>query len=88
MQLPKQDLTSFFVTPGQDWSKKAINLALEQKGTNLANVAKELGVTEGTVRNAFYRNTPAYEEAIAQKIGLPPEVIWPSRFRDDSRLSA
>lgn len=88
MQLLKQDLTYLFVKPGQDWSKKAINAALEQKGATFASVAKELGVSEGTLRNVLYRSAPAYEDAIAQKIGVTPEVIWPNRPRTDNRMSA
>lgn len=88
MQLPKQDLTDLFVTPGQDWSSKAIALVLENKGLSLRDIEVELGVAEGTLRNVFYRRCKGYEDAIAQKIGLPPEVIWPSRPRNDNRLSA
>ncbi|MGL3099492.1 helix-turn-helix domain-containing protein [Enterobacter asburiae] len=30
----------------------------------------------------------SYEEAIAEKIGVSPSVIWPSRYFSDARLSA
>ncbi|WP_208952255.1 helix-turn-helix domain-containing protein [Rahnella sp. ChDrAdgB13] len=88
MQLPKQDLTHLFVTPGRDWSSKAIIAALEQKGATLQGIENELGLGTGSLRNAFYRHVPGYECAIAQKIGISPDLIWPNRYQSDSRLSA
>ncbi|MGK0600108.1 helix-turn-helix domain-containing protein [Yokenella regensburgei] len=88
MQLPKQDLTHFFITPGQDWPSSIIIAALKKAGSTVPDLEAELGIGTGTLRNAFYRHVPSYERLIAQKIGLSPEIIWPSRYRDDNRLSA
>ncbi|RAP67246.1 winged helix-turn-helix DNA-binding family protein, partial [Candidatus Erwinia dacicola] len=46
------------------------------------------GIGAGSLRNAFYRHVPRYEHLIAQKIGLSPDVIWPSRYSADNRQSA
>ncbi|EAA4373488.1 helix-turn-helix domain-containing protein [Salmonella enterica] len=81
MQLSAQDLLRLFICPGEDWPIKAISLALENKGVDLAEMAQVRNITTGTIRNAFYRDCPAYEEEIAMAIGVEPAVIWPRRYQ-------
>ncbi|QBH96814.1 transcriptional regulator [Limnobaculum zhutongyuii] len=88
MPQPKQDLTDLFVDLGQDWPSDAIIRALKRKGLKLRDIEKELGLKENSIRNAFYRSCPGYESAIAEKIGLSPDVIWPSRYPSEQRLTA
>lgn len=88
MLLPRQDLTDLFVEVGRDWPSTAVHLALKRKGISLRDIENELGVKEGSVRNVFYRECERYEIAIAQKIGVNPGLIWPSRYPSGARLSA
>lgn len=88
MQLLKQDMTSLFVDVGRDWSSKAIIAALDRKGVSLRDLEEELGLKENSIRNVFYRKCERYEEAIGQKIGVNPDVIWPSRYLTEQRISA
>lgn len=52
MEQHKQDLTFLFVDQGQDWSIKAINAAIEKKGTTLPSLSLSSGLVEGS-QNAF-----------------------------------
>ena len=88
MQLLKQDMANLFVHAGRDWSSKAIIAALDRQGVNLRDIEKELSLKESSIRNVFYRKCGRYEEAIAQKIGIAPEVIWPSRYLPGERTTA
>lgn len=88
MQLLRQDMDSLFVSEGQDWSSKAIIAALDRQGVSLSDLENELGVGKNAIRNVFYRKCGRYEEAIAEKIGVSPSMIWPSRYFSDSRLTA
>ncbi|AGR57639.1 transcriptional regulator [Salmonella enterica subsp. enterica serovar Vitkin] len=81
MQLLRQDLTDLFIRQGSDWSKDAIYTALKNKGVDLAELERLQNLKPGTMRNAFYRACPAYEQVIAQAIGVEPAVIWPSRYQ-------
>ncbi|WP_284692787.1 helix-turn-helix domain-containing protein [Escherichia coli] len=47
--------------------------------------APSLGLKSGSMRNVFYRQCRKYEAAIAEKIGVEPAVIWPSRYQVDAR---
>ncbi|MBK5072537.1 helix-turn-helix domain-containing protein [Budviciaceae bacterium CWB-B4] len=82
MLAQKQDLTSLFVNGGYDWSSKAIYAALDQRGTDLNSLEQELGLKKGSMRNVFYRQCRSYEQVIADRIGVPPSIIWPSRYAD------
>lgn len=88
MSLPKQDLTALFVDLGRDWPSGTILKVLKRKGVELGEIEKELGIKKNSIRNVFYRPCPRYENAIAQKIGLSPNVIWPSRYPSEQRLTA
>lgn len=88
MQLLRQDVASLFVAEGQDWSSKAIIAALDRQGVSLSDLENELGVGKNAIRNVFYRKCGRYEEAIAEKIGVTPAMIWPSRYFSDNRLTA
>ena len=88
MQLLRQDMASLFVTEGKDWSSKAIIAALDRHGLSLADLESELGLGKNALRNVFYRKCGRYEKAIAEKIGVPPSMIWPSRYFSDNRLTA
>ncbi|MFX2607033.1 helix-turn-helix domain-containing protein [Enterobacter mori] len=81
-------MASLFVTEGQDWSSKAIIAALDRQGVSLSDLENELGVGKNAIRNVFYRKCGRYEEAIAEKIGVAPSVIWPSRYFSGNRLIA
>ncbi|WP_370558593.1 helix-turn-helix domain-containing protein [Edwardsiella tarda] len=82
MQLSRQDLTDLFVRRGQDWSAKAIYAALDNKGADMAALERAQDLKPGSMRNVFYRPCPGYERAIAGVIGVEPDVIWPSRYRN------
>lgn len=88
MQFPKQDLAHYFLTPGQDWPSDLIVRALKKAGFSVSVLEAELEIADGSLRNVFYRHVPRYEHFIAQKIGVPPDVIWPSRYSSDSRQIA
>ncbi|MFJ1217027.1 helix-turn-helix domain-containing protein [Yersinia enterocolitica] len=80
MQLSRQDLTDLFVRYGQDWSAKAIYAALENKGVDMSTLERAQGLRPGTMRNVFYRPCSKYEQAIAEAVGVSPNIIWPSRY--------
>lgn len=85
MRVSRQASNNLFVREGCDWSIKAIYTALEFKGLDLSDLEKELGLKSGSMRNVFYRQCPKYEAVIAEKIGVEPAVIWPSRYPTGSR---
>ncbi|WP_431786843.1 helix-turn-helix domain-containing protein [Vibrio harveyi] len=64
----------------RDWHVADIKAALAKCGTNYEKLAKENGIAGSTLRNALRFKYPKAEKIIADKIGVLPEVIWPSRY--------
>lgn len=62
-----------------------IKFQLELRGYSFARLARETGVARCSMTNTkrvwLYKNM----EAIAKKLGLTPQEIWPERYGDDAR---
>lgn len=88
MRQPRQVPNNLFVRDGRDWSAKAIYAALENKGADITELEKELGLKAGSMRNVFYRQCRRYEAVIAERIGVEPALIWPSRYPEKASSAA
>lgn len=53
---------------------------LESLGSSYADIAREEGVSRQAVRKAVAAPYPKMEKAIAKKLGLKPEQVWPERY--------
>lgn len=69
-------------TARNDWHPADIIAALKKKGTTMATVSREAGLSSSTLANALTRPWPKGELLVAEKLGLPPSEIWPSRYFD------
>lgn len=70
-------------TTGRDWHPADVKAALEKRGHNLRALSAKWGYShiERTLRQPWL----AAEAIIAEAIGVPPEVIWPSRYQQPRR---
>jgi len=70
----------------QDWHAEDVKAAIRKSGTTL----KALAIANGYHRTAFSivlaKPYPAIERIIANRIGLRPEDIWPSRYHRNRRV--
>lgn len=76
------------VAPGperEDWHRADIKAALEKAGWSLRQLSIHHGLTPKTFQHAMWRPYPKGERAIAEAIGVPPQVIWPSRYGPDGQ---
>lgn len=65
-----------------DWHPADIIAALRKKGTSLAALSRESGLSSSTLANALSRPWPKGEWLIANAIKVHPAEIWPSRYYD------
>ena len=65
-----------------DWHSADIIAVLRKKGTSLAAVSRNAGLSSSTLANALSRPWPKGELLIAQAIDIHPSEIWPSRYYD------
>ncbi|WP_034917276.1 helix-turn-helix transcriptional regulator [Erwinia sp. 9145] len=66
----------------QDWHNADIIAALHKRGTTLARVSREAGLSSSTLANALFRPWPKGEWLIAEALRVHPAEIWPSRYYD------
>ncbi|MCL7931655.1 helix-turn-helix domain-containing protein [Halomonas llamarensis] len=69
------------INPAQRW--EWLKYQLRSQGCSLRKLSDELGVTGNAVQMAKYAPYPRMERAIAKKLGLTPQVIWPERWNQD-----
>ncbi|MBE8598151.1 helix-turn-helix domain-containing protein [Xenorhabdus sp. BG5] len=65
-----------------DWHQADIIAALRKRGTTLAALSRETGLSSSTLANALSRQWPKGEWIIANYLGVHPSEIWPSRYFD------
>ncbi len=69
-----------------DWSAKKVLYELEQRrNTNFAEIERAYGMRPATCSIACLRPLEHAEIAIAETLGEPAHIIWPSRYDDDGK---
>ncbi|KLU16113.1 MULTISPECIES: helix-turn-helix domain-containing protein [Xenorhabdus] len=66
----------------QDWHPAEIICALRKRGTTLAALSRESGLSSSTLANTLSRPWPKGEFIIATCLEMEPAEIWPSRYFD------
>jgi len=67
--------------PEQRW--EWVKYQLRMRGSSLSLVAQDLGISRQSVINAKRVRYPRVERAIAGKLDLTPQDIWPDRWHPD-----
>lgn len=67
--------------PDQRW--EWVKYQLRMRGSSLALVAQNLGISRQSVINAKRVRYPRVERAIARKLDMTPRDIWPDRWHPD-----
>lgn len=65
----------------RDWESYDVIAALRKTGITLVELSRQSGLSSSTLSNALVRPYTKGERIIAERIGLPPEKIWPSRYK-------
>lgn len=63
-----------------DWHRVDIVAALHKRGMSIRELSRRSGLKPDTLKNALSRTYPRAERIIAEALGIPPEIIWPSRY--------
>ena len=66
--------------PLKGWSREKILTALKEKGVSLRALSLQMGFSGGALYQALRRDScPAYEQLVADFLGVSVEDIWPER---------
>lgn len=66
----------------EDWHRADIIAAVRKKGTTLAALSREAGLSSSTLANVLTNPWPKGEKIISEALGVQPWIIWPSRYYD------
>lgn len=66
------------------WDKHAITAEVRRRGSTLTEIAVKTGLHPSACRTAVVRRHIAGEKAIADYLGVAPEVLWPKRYAKPS----
>lgn len=69
-----------------DWHPADIIAGLRKKGTSLAALSRDSGLSSSTLANALTKPWPKGEYLIAEALGVHPSVIWPTRYYKNNVL--
>ncbi|MFG1409475.1 helix-turn-helix domain-containing protein [Xanthobacter sp. VTT E-85241] len=62
------------------WDRHAIKAEVHRRGTTLTAIAVNAGIEESACRSALLRRSHAGEKALADFLGVQPQIIWPERY--------
>lgn len=69
----------------EDWHRQDVLAAIRKKGISVAELARRNGYSNPTTfYNVFKMPYPKVEKIVAEFLGMQPEEIWPSRYKDKS----
>jgi Ner family transcriptional regulator len=69
-----------------DWHPADVQAALKKRGFSLAGLSAANGYHPTAAGKALKHRWPALEKLIAAAIGIPPQEIWPSRYRGQATV--
>jgi Ner family transcriptional regulator len=70
-----------------DWHPADVQAALKKRGLSLAGLSTSNGYHATAAGKALKLPWPALEILIAGAIGIPPQQIWPSRYKTQPTVS-
>jgi len=73
----------------QDMHPEDIKAEIKKAGFSMTSLAKKHGIKYGSTLNQVFHNPnyPKAEKIISEAIGIPAEIIWPSRHRKRQQVS-
>lgn len=70
------------VQKNTDWHRADIVAALKKRGWSVRALSVASGLSPNTLKGALQFPYLKGEKIIANAIGVPPEVIWPTRYEE------
>lgn len=65
----------------KDWHRAEIVAQVKKRGKTITALSVEAGLSPNTLKSALQFRYPKGERIISNFIGVPPEQIWPSRYK-------
>ncbi|MBY0396025.1 MAG: helix-turn-helix domain-containing protein [Thermoleophilia bacterium] len=63
-----------------DWHPEDIKAAVRKTGISLDALGRANGYAQGSIRTVLTQASPRAQAIVAARLGVKPQVIWPSRY--------
>lgn len=80
-----QPLDTTYIPHTEPLRREWIKFQLRGRGSSLAQISRELGISRAAPINTLKDPYPKIEAVIAAKIGVKPQAIWPERYGPDGK---
>lgn len=78
--------TAQVATPSRGWHQQDIQAAIRKRGTTLAELSRQAGLSPGTLQTVFSKRYPRGQRLVAQFIGVPVQTLWPHWYGPKGEL--
>jgi Ner family transcriptional regulator len=65
-----------------DWHPADIKAELEKRNLTLRQLSTQSGYSQDSLKSVLRTPCRPYQQIVADALGVPPEVIWPSRYQN------
>ncbi len=70
-----------------DWHPETIKAEIHKRGLSLRALSVQAGYNKDSLKSVLRTPCRPYQQIIADALGLPPESIWPSRYKTISYVN-
>lgn len=74
------------MSAASSWHRQDIIAAVKKRGSSLAGLGRQLGLTRATMAWALINRHERANRAIAEFIGVPAHELWPHWFLPDTSV--
>lgn len=75
-----KDITSPPAKQPGDWHREDIKAAIRKSGITMQALSRRAGLSVNALALAMIQPWPRAQAVIADRIGVAPHIIWPSRY--------
>lgn len=69
-----------------DWHPEIIKAEIHKLGLSFRTLSLQAGYSKDSLKSVLRTPCKPYQQIVADALGVPPEVIWPSRYQTDSYM--
>jgi Ner family transcriptional regulator len=72
--------------PGADWHPETIKAEIHKRGLSFRSLSLQAGYKKDSLKSVLRTPCKPYQQIVADALGVAPEIIWPSRYKNGSYM--
>lgn len=70
-----------------DWHPETIKAEVHKRGFSFRALSIKNGYSKDSLKSVLRTPCRPYQQIVADALGVPPETIWPSRYKTNSYVT-